>query len=150
MSAIDLLAGVAFWHWWVLAVTLVILETMAPGTVLLWMGVSAGVLGLILAVFPETPWEYQWLIFAALSVTAIVISWKYLKRHPIRSDHPVLNLRGRRYVGRVFVLEQPIVNGYGKIRVDDSSWKIEGPDLPQGESVRVTAVEGTILKVEKN
>jgi membrane protein implicated in regulation of membrane protease activity len=146
---IELLSGVEFWHWWVLGVALVILEIFAPGAVLVWMGISAGVVGAVLMAAPAMAWEFQWLLFAALSVVAIFVSWKYLKRHPIQTDHPALNLRGQRYVGRVFTLEQPIVNGVGKIRVDDSTWKVEGPDLPKGTSIKVAAVDGTILKVEQ-
>jgi membrane protein implicated in regulation of membrane protease activity len=56
-------------------------------------------------------------------------------------------LRGQRYVGRVFTLDEPIVNGRGKIRVDDTTWNIEGADLAAGVSVEVTSVDGTILKV---
>ena len=143
----GVLASVEFWHWWVLAIVLVILEMFAPGAVLMWMGAAAGIVGFVLLVFPAMQWEFQWLIFAVLSVATIFVSWKFLKRHPIRSDHPTLNLRGKRYIGRVFTLEEPIVNGQGKIRVDDTTWKIEGADLAAGISVEVTAVEGTILKV---
>jgi len=149
MTVAELLDGVQFWHWWVLAVVLIILEMLVPGTVLLWMGVSAGIVGLLLLVMPAMAWEYQWLTFAALSVVAILASWKFLKRHPLRSDHPTLNLRGQRYIGRVFTLDQPIVNGHGKIRVDDSVWKIAGADMPEGAQVRVVAVDGTSLRVEK-
>ncbi len=143
----GLLASVEFWHWWVLAIVLVILEMFAPGAVLMWMGAAAGIVGFVMLVFPAMPWEYQWLLFAVLSVAAIFVSWKFLKRHPIRSDHPTLNQRGQRYVGRVFTLDEPIVNGHGKIRVDDTTWKVEGADLAAGASVEVTAVEGTVLKV---
>ena len=40
------------------------------------------------------------------------------------------------------------MNGQGKITVDDSTWKIEGDDLPAGTKIQVTGVEGTVLKVE--
>ena len=68
---------------------------------------------------------------------------------PTETDLPTLNRRGEQYVGRHFTLEEAIVNGQGKIRVDDSTWKIEGPeDLPAGSQVQVIAVAGTVLKVE--
>ena len=39
---------------------------------------------------------------------------------------------------------------FGKVKVDDSTWKIEcAEDLPKGAKVKVTALDGTILKVEK-
>ncbi len=43
---------------------------------------------------------------------------------------------------------RPSVNGVGKLRVDDTTWKVAGNDVPAGSRVRVTGVEGTILQVE--
>jgi inner membrane protein len=48
----------------------------------------------------------------------------------------------------VFTLDAPIVAGCGRIRVDDSSWRVVGPDTPAGERVRVVRIEGTTLVVE--
>ena len=80
----------------------------------------------------------------------IVAGWRlYQKRHPTQSDDTTLNRRGEQYVGRVFQLEQAIVNGRGAVKVGDSLWRADGPDLPAGASVKVTGVAGTVLKVEK-
>ena len=49
---------------------------------------------------------------------------------------------------RVFTLDAFIINGIGKIRVDDSTWKIDGADCPSGTKVRVAGIENTVLKVE--
>jgi membrane protein implicated in regulation of membrane protease activity len=48
----------------------------------------------------------------------------------------------------VFTLSEAIVNGTGKIHVDDTMWKVDGADLPEGTQVRVTGVAGTVLTVE--
>ena len=66
---------------------------------------------------------------------------------PIETDRPLLNQRGAQYVGRQFHLDEPIVNGHGKIKVDDSIWKVHGPDCPEGARVTVTGVDGTVLVV---
>jgi inner membrane protein len=52
-------------------------------------------------------------------------------------------------VGRTFTLNEPMVNGVGKLRVDDSQWRIAGVDAPAGTQVRVVAVDGATLKVER-
>jgi membrane protein implicated in regulation of membrane protease activity len=138
-----------FWHWWIAGVVLMIVEVFVPGAFFLWLGLAAGVVGLVLLVFSGTSWEVQFLIWAVLSVAAVVGSRLYLRRHPIETDRPTLNRRGEQYIGRHFTLEEPMVNGLGKIRVDDSTWKIEGPEeLPAGRKIRVIDVEGTVLKVE--
>ena len=143
------LEHIEFWHWWIAGIALVIIEVFAPGAIFLWMGISAGVVGAVLLAVPGISWQVQFLVFAVLSVGSIV-GWRYYhKRNPTESDLPSLNRRGEQYVGRVFTLEDGITNGMGVVRVDDSRWKIEGEDLPAGTKVRVTGVEGTVLKVER-
>lgn len=140
--------GIEFWHWWVAAVVLIVAEVFAPGTVALWMAVSAAVVGLLLLAVPDLTWQTQLLVFAVLSVVTVV-GWRaYQLRYPTESDQPALNRRGEQYIGRVFTLSEAIVNGTGKIHVDDTMWKVEGEDLPEGTRVRVTGVDGTLLTVE--
>ncbi len=139
-----------FWHWLVLAVLLTIIEVFAPGTFFVWMGVSAALVGLLLWLIPELAWELQVLGFALLSVTSVVI-WRYVqKRHPIQTEQPLLNRRGEQYVGRVFTLQEPIVNGQGKIRVDDSIWKVQGEDCDAGTRVVVSSADGVVLMVDRH
>ena len=145
----DPLAGIEFWHWWVAAIGLIIVEALAPGAIFLWLGVSAGVVGAILLAAPELSWEYQVLIFAVLSVGS-VIGWRaYHKSHPTETDLPTLNRRGEQYIGRLLTLDDPIVNRVGKVRLDDTSWKVTGQDLPAGARVRVVGVDGVVLQVEE-
>lgn len=138
---------VDFWQWWILAAALMILEVFTPGAFFLWMGVAAGVVGLLLLVAPATSWQIQLLLFAVLSIVSIVAWRAYLKRHPTESDRPALNRRGEQYIGRSFILIEPIVNGHGRVKVDDTVWRIEGEDCPAGATVKVVATEGAFLKV---
>ena len=137
-----------FWHWWILALALIIAETFLPGTFFLWMGVSALVLGVIAWLIPAMGWEMQLMLFAVLSLVAIV-GWRiYQRKHPDETDQPSLNRRGEQYIGRVFTLETPIENGFGKVRVGDTLWRVKGGDLAAGTKVRVTAADGIVLVVE--
>jgi len=99
-------------------------------------------------IMPGMGWEWQILAFAVLSVASIVVGRMYLKRNPIKTDQPMLNRRGEQYVGRTFTLDENIVNGVGKIRVDDTIWKVNGPDCEAGANVKVTGVNGMVLLVE--
>jgi membrane protein implicated in regulation of membrane protease activity len=138
-----------FWHWWILAGVLMVLEIVAPGVFLLWLGIAAAITGLIAYVAPGISWQWEGLIFAILSII-IVWGWRaYLRRHPTETELPMLNRRGEQYVGRRLTLDEPIVNGRGQIKVDDSTWRVEGADLPAGTPVMVTGVRGTILNVER-
>ena len=62
--------------------------------------------------------------------------------------HPPLNRRAQSLVGSVFTLDAPIGGGSGRVRVDDLSWRVVGPDAAAGASVRVVRVEGATLVVE--
>ncbi|GAB6044161.1 NfeD family protein [Endothiovibrio diazotrophicus] len=139
---------VEFWHWWVAGLLLATLEVFAPGVVFIWLGLAAGVVGVLLWALPDLAWEYQISAFAVLSVVAVVLARLYLRRRPLQTDRPLLNRRGEQYVGRRLTLEQAIVNGTGWVRVDDSRWKVTGPDLPAGTTVKVVAVDGVVLSIE--
>lgn len=144
----NLFQLIEYWHWFLLAVALIILEVFAPGVIFLWMGIAAGIVGIIAWLVPNMAWEWQFIAFAILSVLSVAVGRSYLTRNPIQTDQPKLNRRGEQYVDRVFTLEEPIVNGIGKIKVDDSTWKIEGEDCPAGMKVRVVGVDGVVLKIE--
>jgi len=137
-----------FWHWWILALALIIAETFLPGTFFLWMGVSALVLGVLSWLIPAMGWEMQLMLFAVLSLASIV-GWRmWQRKHPDETDQPMLNRRGEQYIDRVFVLETAIENGFGKVRVGDSLWRVKGEDAAAGLKVRVTAADGIVLVVE--
>jgi len=147
---IEFLEAAGYWEWWILGAALVVLEVFAPGVIFLWMGIAAGVVGLIVLAAPAMEWEIQVLIFAALSVASVFVARRYLKRKPIETDHPNLNRRGQDLIGRVFTLDEPIVNGQARLKVGDSQWQITGPDLASGASVKVAGLDGTKLRVEPN
>ncbi len=138
-----------FWHWLLLGAILLIFEVITGSGFLFWIGMSAVMIGVVLWVFPEMSWITQLLGFAVLGLMTAIIWWLYLKRHPIGTDRPLLNKRSEQYIGRIFTLDSPVVNGLGKIRVDDSTWRVRCRDLPSGTRIRITGVDGVILLAEK-
>lgn len=141
------LEDIVFWHWWILAGLLLILELTAPSFFFLWLGMAAAATGFVLLLIPAMPVEAQLVLFSVLSVVSVLGWRKYREARPPTSDQPNLNRRGRQYVGRVFTLERPIENGVGKVTVDDSTWRVKGPDLPAGTHVRVEDVDGVVFIV---
>ena len=142
------LEHIVFWHWWILAGLLLILELTAPAFFFLWLGIAAAAVGLILMVFPSMALETQLVLFGLASIVAVLAWRKYRETRPVSTDQPNLNRRGHQYIGRVFSLSEPITNGVGKVTVDDSTWKVKGPDLPAGTSIKVMGVEGVVFRVE--
>ena len=144
-----LLEHLVFWHWWVLGLALLVLEVVMPGTFFLWLAIAAGITGFVMLAFPAMGWALEVVVFAVLAVASVLIGRAILKRHPIETADPTLNRRGEQHVGKVYTLAVAIENGRGTLQVGDSVWRVEGPDLPAGAQVRVTAADGAALKVEK-
>jgi len=145
----EWLQNIVFWHWWILAGVLLILELTSPVFVFLWLGIAAAAVGILLLVFPSIPVEMQLVLFGVLSVVAVLTWRRYREIRPPQSDQPLLNQRGQQYTGRIFTLDHAIVNGEGKVKVDDSSWRIKGPDLPAGTRVEITDVDGVVFIVTR-
>ncbi|MBK8284334.1 MAG: NfeD family protein [Ahniella sp.] len=61
---------------------------------------------------------------------------------------PLLNRRGEQLVGRVFVVEEAIVRGQGKVKVGDTLWVVQGEDCAPGAQVRVIDIMDSVLRVE--
>lgn len=139
--------AIVFWHWWVIGFALLIAEVMLPGTFCLWLGLSAFVTGIAAWAVPTLHWQTEVVIFAVLSFVAVAAWFRFRPLAKADVDNG-LNQRGRNYLGKVYELVEPIQNGFGKARVEDTVWRVAGPDLPSGSSVRVTAVDGATLRVE--
>lgn len=144
----DWLTNLLYWHWWVLGILLLTLEMFAPGAVFIWFAAGAFIVGTLLLIIPAMTWEIQFLLFAVLSIASVVVWRVYKTRNPEDTGYPALNRRGEQLVGRIVTLEQPIQDQVGKIRIDDTTWKVTGPDLPIGSKVRVESAEGTVLIVD--
>lgn len=144
---IELVAGLGGWRWIVLGLVLLSIELIAPGTVLLWLGIAALAVGAI-AFFVDPGWQVEVLAFAVLGLGAAV-GWWFLGRpnNAAVSDQPMLNRRAERHVGKSFTLDDPIVGSQGRIRIDDTTWRVTGPDLAAGSRVKVVRADGVMLVV---
>ena len=144
----DLLTVFGSWTWWVVAGIFFLLELALPGVVFIWLGLAAVAVGFI-GFLVDLTWQIQLVLFAALSVALVLAArpW-FRKRQLAGSDRPNLNRRMHAFIGRSFVLDQPIANGRGKLSIEGTWWEVQGPDQPKGEWVRVKRVEDMRLIVE--
>jgi len=137
-----------FWHWWVFAIVLIILEVFSPGAFFMWMSAAAGVTGLSLLVVPDLSWQMQFVIFATMSIAAILIGKTFFNRSSVNIDDPTLSQLENELTGNIYIVEKPIINGSGRVQVGESTWKAQGPDCEAGSSVKVVSVQGAVLVVE--
>jgi len=146
----DLFTHLVFWHWLAFALILGILDViLGVNFLFVWCGLAAATVGVLLLFIPKLGWELQFIIFG-MGVLASLVGWRQVNKRAAKvSDQPQLNRRASQYIGRIFTLDVPIVNGRGKVRVDDTQWVVEGVDMEVGTTVKVVGVDGVILKVEK-
>jgi membrane protein implicated in regulation of membrane protease activity len=135
--------------WWILALLLIAGEVLLPGYFMLWIGLAAAAMGVVLWAAPTLGLLTQAVLFALLAFAFCVGYARWLRPRLERSSpgDERLNRRGEQMIGQRYVLVEPIVNGRGKARVGDGQWLVSGPDLPLGSTVEVVSVEGTTLQV---
>ena len=145
---LEFLDDLGPWAWWVVGLVLLGLEIVVPGNVFIWFGI-AGLLVGALALVVDIGWQSGLIIFAVLSLALVVTGRRFFARASESGEEPLLNERATRLVGKVYILEEPVVGGSGTIRVGDANWLIAGPDLPSGTRVRVTGHDGSVLTVAR-
>ena len=134
------------WNWLIFGLILMILEAAAPGVFLFWLGLAALLVGLLSFAFHPS-WQVQLVMFAVFAAAAVPV-WRRLARGRTDvSESPFLNKRADALLGRVFTLEKPIIDGRGTVRIDDTVWRVAGPDTPAGTRVKVVQVDGANLTV---
>jgi membrane protein implicated in regulation of membrane protease activity len=135
------------WNWLIFGMLLMGLELLAPGVFLLWLGLAALLVGLLSFVINPS-WQMQILLFAVFAAAAVPLWRRVARKHSAASQsNPFLNKRADALVGRVFTLEKPIIDGAGTVRIDDTIWRVAGPDAPAGSRVRIVHADGASLTV---
>lgn len=150
---LSILTELGPWNWIVLGFVLLAAEILAPGVFLIWIGLAALVVGIISLIIwgPGTAlwtWQVQVLVFLAMSGLSVLIGKRLVGRKDGDTDLPLLNRRSEQLVGRTATLAEPIVNGYGRVRIGDTLWRVRGTDSEAGTQVRIVRVEDNELVVE--
>ena len=136
------------WSWIIGGLILLAIELVVPGGIFIWLGGAAIATGLIILVVP-LDFAVQWVLYGALSLVGIVLWLKFgRKMINTKTDSPFLNKRAERFVGREAALEEAIDQGFGRVKMDDTTWRVSGADLPKGSRVKIIGHDGVVLKVE--
>jgi len=135
------------WFWLSAGALLAAAEMLAPGFFLIWLGAAALATGMIALALP-IGFPAQLVVFAVLAVGSVQVSRKWFRVDMSESDDPMLNDRGARMIGEIVQVVEAIEAGSGRVKVGDSVWTANGPDLPAGSRARIIAIKGTRLEVE--
>ena len=145
-----MLENIVFWHWLVFGFVLLALEMLVPGTVFLWFGAGALLVGGLTYLLPWISWEWQVLLFALVSLSSLFV-WKKMRKGSPEDDTEsgTLSQRGRGLIGRQAPLVEAIKNGVGRVQIDDTFWRVEGEDMELGSLIEVVEADGATLEVKK-
>ena len=143
----EMFVTLGSWNWLIFGVLLMALELLAPGVFLFWLGLAALLVGL-LSFAIDLSWQTQLLLFAVFAACAVPL-WRRLalSGKAVSRSNPFLNKRADALIGRVFTLEKPIIDGSGTVRIDDTIWRVAGPDTPAGSRVKIVQADGASLTV---
>lgn len=135
------------WHWLTLGAVLCIIEIVISCNILLWPGLAALATGLLTLAAPMLSWQLQIVLFGILAIVATIVGRAYFKKlHG--TDQPLLNRRAEQFIGRILTLTAPIEDGLGSAIIDQTRWRLIGPDSPSGQKVKVIGLQGSSLVVE--
>lgn len=147
MTAFAPLSDHLPWVWLIGGLSLCAAEIIAPGVFLLWIGLAALALGTV-ELIVQIPFAPSLLLFGGLAVAFSLVGRRLYGGWQGGIGEP-LNQRADALRGEVLVLTDAIVEGRGRARVQDSVWRVKGPDAPVGSRVRVVGVSGgVVLEVE--
>jgi membrane protein implicated in regulation of membrane protease activity len=144
MSGLDVDPG---WIWLIGGVLLLIMEVIAPGFFLFFLGAAAMATGFFTLIFGlgVAP---QLALFVLYSIIAVLVGRKFYANRAVNSTDPLLNDRVGRLVGKVVTVVNAVDDHGGRVRVGDSEWSARGGPAAVGDRVKITGVEGNCLTVE--
>jgi len=142
-----------WWHWIVLGIVLMLLELAVPAFFLMWFGLGAVIVGLLMLVFPDMSMAYQ---VIAWTTSSILLIWLWFKVFRPNMHKTRAGLSKGMFIGEVALVTRDI-RPYekGQIRfqkpiLGDEVWdSMADEEIKAGERVKVLEVEGNILKVSR-
>lgn len=137
-----------FYNWLILAAVLLIIEVASFTLLFFWLAIAAAVMAAVSFIFPQMSLTAQLWVYAVIAVLSVVIWHRSFKKKQERIGDKKMNNRANRYIGRTATLSEAISNGYGKIQIEDSFWRVTcDSDLPVGATVEIVGSNGVMLKV---
>ena len=137
----------SLWVIWLLSgLILLILEMLAPGAFLMWIGLAAIGAGLLTLTVP-IDFAYQVVAFAVFAAVSLTVGLR-LRRPPTTQ----LNTQNAGLAGRT-VTALSFSGREGRVRLGDSDWAArlahDAPVPAPGDRLRVEGVDGTVLVVRQ-
>lgn len=147
--------GILWWYWVVFGLLLVALELIVSSFTIVWFGLGACCVGLLMLVVSSLPFSGQLLVWAVAS-SAWTLAWfRWLK--PRMLDRTKAGMSKDAIIGEIGVVIQAVQPPHvkGRIRfvvplLGDDEWPcICDVPLVPGDEARVLDIEGHVLRVAR-
>ncbi len=143
-----------WWHWAVGGIVLILAELALPAFVLVWFGLGALVLALVVAIAPALDITVQLSIWLVVSLAFTGFWFKVFKPNQHKTR---IGMSASEVVGEIGVLTHdvaPFARGevrFQKPMVGADVWPcIADEEIKAGERVKVLEVDGSLLKVKRS
>ena len=141
-----------WWHWMVLGLCLAMAELAVPAFFIIWFGIGAIGVALLLLIAPDLTIAAQLLLWASLSAALVAFWFRYLKPRTMTA----VGTSAAQVIGEVGVLVSdinPDIRGrvrFQKPVLGSDNWDCYAEsEIKAGERVRIVAVEGSFIKVKE-
>jgi len=142
-----------WWHWVVLGIVVMLLELAVPAFFLVWFGLGALIVGVVLLAVPALSSAWQVLLWIVCSLVFIWLWFKVFKPGLYKTRAGMSKGAVIGEIGLVIRDIRPFEKGqirFQKPVLGDEVWEsIADEEIKAGERVKVLEVEGNILKVGK-
>lgn len=142
-----------WWHWAVLGIGLVVAELAVPAFFIIWFGLGALLVALLLVVVPQASLTVQILVWAVASAAMVVLWFRLFKPHLHKTRVGMSDSNVVGETGLLIRAVEPYAKGqvrFQKPLVGSEVWDcIADEPIKSGERVRVLGIEGSFLKVGK-
>jgi membrane protein implicated in regulation of membrane protease activity len=139
-------------HWMIVGLCLILFELVLPSFFIVWFGLGALLLGLLLLVVPGLSLAAQLFLWAVLSLGFTVTWFRYFKNRTVST----VGSSTAHVVGEVGLLTQNLTSETrGHVRFQKpvlgaEIWECYADEeIAAGERVRIVDVEGHFIKVAK-
>ena len=134
----------SYLHWLILGLLLVITELFLWSIFLLWFGVSAVTMSIVVYLYPQLSLGIQLVTFVLLSAATSYVATRYF---PVRTVDDEISRKAKDHIDKECTVVSTD-NNVNKVKLGESLWFAKGFDMSVGQKVRVTATDDSTLIVE--
>ncbi len=146
--------NVVYWHWLVLGMLLIIAELFVPSFTIIWFGLAAVVVSMLLLLIPAMTLSWQVFAWAIASCAMTFLWFRFIK--PRMVDRTQAGISREALLGQTGqVIKTPVEGRNGMVRftvpiLGDDEWPFfcDQP-VTAGDRVAVKEISGNTLVVEK-